>query len=60
VLSEALAQTVISELRSAIRGRTQAELSAAGAGDATTVQSALSALIARGQVVQRGSKFFVA
>lgn len=59
-INEPLAQSVLLELRSAIRGRTHAELTVTGAGDAPGIDAALTVLIARGQVVRRGSKFFVA
>jgi hypothetical protein len=57
---EALGRSVMMELRSAIRGRTLSDLSGVGLGEAGAVEAALDLLIARGQVVRRGSKFFVA
>jgi hypothetical protein len=58
--SEALTQPILLELRSAIRGRALADLVQTGLGDSAGIEAALTLLIARGQVVRRGSKFFVA
>ena len=59
-VSEPLCKAVFSELRAAIRGRTPADLvSLTGEGQAA-VEGACELLVARGQAVRRGMKFFVA
>ncbi|MFZ5469551.1 MAG: HEAT repeat domain-containing protein [Myxococcota bacterium] len=51
---------LLRELRIAIRGRTLAELAAAAHGDARVAQEACELLVARGQAVKRGTKYFAA
>jgi hypothetical protein len=59
-LGEQLCGPLLTELRSAIRGRTPAELCANLGQPAQVVSVACAQLVARGQAVQRGQKFFVA
>lgn len=55
-----LSAPVLTELRSAIRGRTLAELCSNLNQAPAAVTAACSLLVARGQAVQRGQKYFVA
>lgn len=57
---EALCGTLVLEMRSAIRGRSLGELSVATRLAGPDIEEACSLLIARGQVVRRGLKYFVA
>src|SRR5262245_10698569 len=57
---EQLCAPVLIELRTAIRGRTLAELSQNLNQPPTAVGVACAQLLARGQAVQRGQKYFVA
>lgn len=55
-----LCETVMTEVRAAIRGRSVDELEAAVARDRDAIHQACETLIASGQVVRRGAKYFVA
>jgi hypothetical protein len=59
-LSEALCSAVAGELRTSLRGRTAAELSAITGEPPAVVTDACELLAARGQAVRRGTKFFAA
>ena len=59
-LGEQLSAPVMVELRAAIRGRTLAELSSNLNQPPAAVTAACAQLVARGQAVQRGQKYFVA
>jgi hypothetical protein len=54
-----LEEAIVVEVRSALRGRTPDELAAALPAGTAAVQAALSALVARGTLAQRGSRFFM-
>ncbi|MGO9829446.1 MAG: HEAT repeat domain-containing protein [Myxococcaceae bacterium] len=58
--AEALCEPVLQELQSAMRGCTLAELVRLLAAPAEVIESACALLTARGQVVRRGMKLFVA
>ena len=60
VVSEALCGQVASELRMAIRGRTAPELAQLTQAAGEAVLQACELLVARGQLVRRGQKYFVA
>ncbi len=60
VVDEPLCNAMLLEIRTAIRGRTLAELVKSARVDAGAAQEACELLIARGQVVRRGQKFFAA
>jgi hypothetical protein len=53
-------QSVLIELRTAIRGRTLAELAGNLGHPEAAVRAACGALIQKGHAVQRGAKYFVA
>jgi hypothetical protein len=57
---EALCPLLLGELRSAIRGKSLPELAEAARSDERTVQQACELLVARGQAVRRGLKYFQA
>jgi phage FluMu protein gp41 len=57
---EALCQTVLGELQSAMRGRSAEELASLLGARAEDMDVACTLLTARGQVVRRGTKLFVA
>ncbi|MFN0061887.1 MAG: HEAT repeat domain-containing protein [Myxococcaceae bacterium] len=57
---EHVAGAVLNELRAAIRGKTPLELSNGASASEDVVGQALALLIARGQVVRRGLKYFTA
>jgi hypothetical protein len=57
---EALCAALLSELRISIRGRTVADLALAANAAPDLVEEACALLVARGQVVKRGLKYFVA
>jgi hypothetical protein len=57
---EELCQRLLIEVRSALRGRTLAELCEWLGASAHGVKEACELLLARGQFVRRGQKFFVA
>jgi hypothetical protein len=59
-VSAATQQTVLAEVRCAIRGRTVEELTRLCGQPAGQVVGACEALASRGQVVRRGSKYFAA
>ncbi len=54
-----LEEAIVVEVRSALRGRTPDEIAAALPAGTAAVQAALSALVARGTLAQRGSRFFM-
>ncbi len=58
--AEALCASVMVEIRTAIRGRTLGEISVPGEVNPAALQEACELLVARGQVVRRGAKFFAA
>ncbi|MHB8872113.1 MAG: HEAT repeat domain-containing protein [Myxococcaceae bacterium] len=60
VVSEELCSALVIEVRSAIRGRSLADLSGATTREAVAVEEALGLLAARGEVVRRGAKYFAA
>jgi hypothetical protein len=60
VVSEVLCSQLLSEVRCAIRGRTVADLASAASIPELVVQEACELLTARGQLVHRGMKYFVA
>lgn len=60
VVSEALCGAVMMEIRTAIRGRSVADLVSGTRADREAVEEACALLCARGQVVRRGAKFFAA
>ncbi|MFL5319330.1 MAG: HEAT repeat domain-containing protein [Myxococcaceae bacterium] len=60
IISEALCSQLVIEVRSAIRGRTLAELSRAVSVDEAVASEACDLLVARGALVRRGLKFFTA
>jgi hypothetical protein len=51
---------MISEIRCSIRGRSIAELAAVSQVTQEVVQQSCELLVARGQVVRRGAKYFAA
>jgi hypothetical protein len=55
----ALGAAVMGEIRSALRGRTVDELAGTLARDRMTVEASLRTLVAQGQLVVRGPRFFV-
>jgi hypothetical protein len=57
---EALSETVLGELKGAMRGRSLAELTGLLAEPAEAIEVVCALLTARGQVVRRGTKLFVA
>jgi hypothetical protein len=57
---EALCSALASEIRCAIRGRTLADLTSSSHEPPSSVEQACELLIARGQVVRRGQKYFAA
>lgn len=57
---EALCTSLMADIRSAIRGRSMGELTAAVSAPVELAQEALTLLLARGAVVRRGHKYFVA
>jgi HEAT repeat protein len=57
---EALCASLMADIRSAIRGRSMGELTAALSAPVELAQEALTLLLARGAVVRRGHKYFVA
>jgi hypothetical protein len=57
---EMLCASLLTEIRTAIRGRTLNELSVTAQQDTGLIQEACELLAARGQVVRRGTKFFAA
>jgi hypothetical protein len=59
-LDEALCNALVFEVRCAIRGRTLGELTASSDAAPKAVEAACELLVARGQFVRRGKKFFVA
>ncbi len=59
-VSEALCKAVSTELRAALRGKTLAELMSLTGEAQAAVEGACELLVARGQAVRRGMKFFVA
>ena len=58
--SEALCQQLMVEMRAAIRGRSLSDLSLTTRVPPARVEDACALLVARGQVVRRGLKYFVA
>lgn len=60
VAPEALCASLLTEIRMAIRGRAVGELLQAAGGDAAAATEACELLVARGQVVKRGAKYFAA
>jgi hypothetical protein len=59
-VSEALCSAVADEIRVSIRGRTLSDLTASTGEPPSSVEQACELLIARGQVVRRGQKYFAA
>jgi hypothetical protein len=59
-LVETLCAPLMADIRSAIRGRSMGELTAALAAPVELAQEALTLLLARGAVVRRGHKYFAA
>lgn len=57
---ETLCTSLMADIRSAIRGRSMGELTAALSAPVELAQEALTLLLARGAVVRRGHKYFVA
>jgi hypothetical protein len=57
---ETLCAPLMADIRSAIRGRSMGELTAALAAPVELAQEALTLLLARGAVVRRGHKYFAA
>jgi HEAT repeat protein len=57
---ETLCAPLMADIRSAIRGRSMGELTAALSAPVELAQEALTLLLARGAVVRRGHKYFVA
>lgn len=57
---ETLCTSLMADIRSAIRGRSMGELTAALSAPVELAQEALTLLLARGVVVRRGHKYFVA
>jgi len=57
---ETLCASLMADIRSAIRGRSMGELTAALSAPLELAQEALTLLLARGAVVRRGHKYFVA
>ena len=55
----ALATAALAEVRAALRGRTAEELCATLGSERVTVESTLRALVAQGQLVARGPRFFM-
>jgi hypothetical protein len=53
-----LDETIVAEIRAALRGRTTAELAAAAGADLPRVEAALHGLAARGAVALRGVRWF--
>jgi len=60
VVSETLCTALMEEIRCTLRGRTLADLSAQSRETPSTVEQACELLIARGQVLRRGQKYFAA
>jgi hypothetical protein len=54
-----LDEAIVAEIRAALRGRSATELVQLLSADEPTVAAALSALVARGALAQRGLRFFV-
>jgi hypothetical protein len=57
---EALCAPLLNDIRSAIRGRSMGELASGASASPELAQEALTLLVARGQVVRRGHKYFAA
>lgn len=57
---ETLCTSLMADIRSAIRGRSMGELTAALAAPVEAAQEALTLLLARGAVIRRGHKYFAA
>ncbi|MBN1206748.1 MAG: HEAT repeat domain-containing protein [Myxococcaceae bacterium] len=57
---EAMCSSLMGDIRTAIRGRSLGELTAALAAPVELAQEALTLLLARGAVVRRGHKYFAA
>ncbi len=57
---EALCAPMLTDIRSAVRGRSMGELASGLTTSAELVQEALTLLVARGMVVRRGHKYFAA
>lgn len=57
---ETLCTAMMTEIRSALRGRSLPELSATGRCPEEIAQQACELLVARGQVIRRGMKYFAA
>jgi hypothetical protein len=58
--SEALCSAVMAEIRCALRGRSMGELATSTNCAQEVAQQACELLVARGQVVRRGLKYFAA
>jgi hypothetical protein len=56
----ALEETLVGEIRSALRGRTPEELSQLAKAEPAVVATLLATLVQRGTLSQRGSRFFIA
>lgn len=57
---ETLCTSLMADIRSAIRGRSMGELTAALSAPVEVAQEALTLLLARGAVIRRGHKYFAA
>jgi HEAT repeat protein len=57
--SDPLEEAVVAEIRAALRGRTLDELAAVVPGGRPAAEVALRSLAARGELAQRGARFFV-
>jgi hypothetical protein len=57
---ETLCAPLMADIRSAIRGRSMGELTAALSAPVELAQEALTLLLARGAVIRRGHKYFAA
>jgi HEAT repeat protein len=57
---EALCTSLMADIRAAIRGRSMGELTSALSAPVELAQEALTLLLARGAVIRRGHKYFVA
>jgi hypothetical protein len=55
----ALTAAALAEVRAALRGRSTEELAAALSRERSAVEASLRALVAQGQLVARGPRFFM-
>jgi hypothetical protein len=58
--SESLCTSMMAEIRCALRGRSLSDLLCVSSAPQTAVQESCELLVARGQVVRRGNKYFAA